>query len=130
MGAPYRMLVDGTAPRIYSFKYDKRYYLCYLPRAIMKGGYSRQRSVLYVSFTILLCKKKKRLVSIILFNFRLYVFKNCCQFINMLCFPDDRSSEAAAQNSKTRDLFPCKKSLKAFNFFLCSHSRSLFEALL
>lgn len=43
-----------------------RHFLRYLPRAIMKGGYSRQRSVLYVSFTILLCKKE--LVSIIPFD--------------------------------------------------------------
>jgi len=48
----------------------------------MKGGYSRQRSVLYVSFTILLCKKE--LVSIILFTFRLYDFKTCCWLISIL----------------------------------------------
>lgn len=35
----------------------------------------------------------------------------------MLCFPDDRSSEAAAQNSKRRDLFPCKNLLKPSIFF-------------
>lgn len=79
---------------------------CYLPRAIMKGGYSRQRSVLYVSFTILLCKKE--LVSIFLFTFRLHSLKK--YFVS---FPDGQSNEAAGQNIKERNLFLCKN----LNFF-------------
>lgn len=44
-------------------------------------------------------------------------------------FPDSWSNEAAGQNIKERDLFPCKN-LLAFLFFPYTYSRSLFENIL
>lgn len=90
----------------------------------MKGGYSRQRSVLYVSFTILLCKKE--LVSIIQVTFRLYDFKNCCQFINILSVSQMVETVRLQGKTAGEEISSLvKKSLKAFHFFPCSHSRSL-----